>query len=204
MTAPIIHLSTGDPLPDAERYRIRETVQSGGLLIFPTDTIYGLGCDAFQSDAIDRIYHLKSRPSDQPFSVHLRSIEDLRRYAEIDDTQWARIERLLPGPYTVILVASSEAPPRCVSADGRIGLRAPDSSAYRAVSEAADGPLVGTSVNRSGQPSLNDPVGIREQFGDDVDLIVTTDIPLSGAGSTVIDLTVTPPVALRGELPDDL
>mgnify|MGYP006277510275 CR=1 FL=1 len=174
------------------------------MIVFPTDTIYGVGCDAFQSGAIDRIYRLKDRRSDQPLSVHLQSIQELGRYAEIGDDQWARIERLLPGPYTVILAASSGAPPRCVSADGKIGLRVPEGSAYRAVSEAAGCPLVGTSVNRSGEPPLNDIDVIREQFGDELDLILASDTPLSGAGSTVVDLTVEPPVALRGSLPEGL
>ena len=205
MRAPVIQLDAGGVFAaEGDRQRLHDAVASGGLIVFPTDTIYGLGCDAFQSEAIDRIYHLKDRRSDQPLSVHLKSVQDLTRYAEIDDAQWARIERLLPGPYTVILGASSEAPPRCVSADGKIGLRVPDSLAFRRLSEAADRPLVGTSVNRSGEPSLNDIDNIREQFGDQVDLIVATDAPLSGAGSTVIDLTVEPPVALRGQLPADI
>lgn len=203
MTAPIIQLGAEGVLAESDRRRLRETVASGGLIVFPTDTIYGLGCDAFNGEAIERIYRLKDRPSDQPLSVHLPITAALERYAEMEGTQRARIERLLPGPYTVILVASSEAPPRCVSADGKIGLRVPEGSAYRAVAEAADRPLVGTSVNRSGQPSLNDIEGIQEQFGDDIDLIVATDAPLSGAGSAVIDLTVEPPVALRGKLPPD-
>jgi len=203
MAAPLVRLDTNASLSDRDRRQIRWTVQSGGLLVFPTDTIYGLGCDAFNAEAIDRIYQLKDRPSDQPLSVHLATTDHLDRYAEIGDVQRSRIERLLPGPYTVILTASSEAPSRCVSTDGKIGLRVPDSTAFQAVSEAADCPLVGTSVNRSGQPSLNDIEGIRGQFDDDVDLIVATDAPLSGAGSTVIDLTPEPPVALRGELPPD-
>lgn len=204
MRAPIIDVSATGSLSEPARQRIRNTVEAGGLIVFPTDTIYGLGCDAFNADAIERIYQLKVRPSDQPLSVHLARTEDLDRYAEIEDAQRPRIERLLPGPYTVILMALPEAPSDCVSPDGKIGLRVPDSPAYRAVSEAAGCPLVGTSVNRSGQLSLNDIDAIQAQFGDDVDLIVASDASLSGAGSTVIDLTVEPPVALRGDLPQIL
>ena len=204
MTAPLIHLAEHGALTDDERRLIHRTVRNGGLIVFPTDTIYGLGCDAFQSGAIDRIYRLKDRRSDQSLSVHLKSVQELGRYAEIGDDQWARIERLLPGPYTVILTATRDAPPRCTGPDGRIGLRVPEGSAYRAVSEAAGCPLVGTSVNRSGEPPLNDIGVIREQFGDELDLILASDTPLSGTGSTVIDLTVEPPVALRGELPREL
>ncbi len=203
MAASIIHLDASASLSDPDRQRIHRTVQSDGVIVFPTDTIYGLGCDAFNADAIDRIYQLKNRPSDQPLSVHLKAVRDLPRYARLDDRQWARTERLLPGPYTVLLSAASDAPTSCISSDGKIGLRVPDSPAYRAVAEAADGPLVGTSVNRSGQPSLNDIESIRAEFDADVDLIVATDAPLSGAGSSVIDLTQEPPVALRGQLPSD-
>ncbi|MFB6285978.1 MAG: L-threonylcarbamoyladenylate synthase [Candidatus Bipolaricaulia bacterium] len=203
MAAPIVHLDTNASFPDHDRRQIRWTVQSGGVLVFPTDTIYGLGCDASNAEAVDRIYQLKDRPSDQPLSVHLATIDALDRYAEMGDVQRSRIQQLLPGPYTVILTASSEAPRSCVSPDGKIGLRVPDSTAFQAVSEAADRPLVGTSVNRSGEASLNDVETIQARFGDDVDLIVATDASLSGAGSTVIDLTQEPPVALRGELPPD-
>lgn len=204
MAAPIIQLASDGGLAEQDRQCIRETALAGGLIVFPTDTVYGLGCNAFDADAIDRIYQLKNRPTHQPLSVHLSRTADLDGYAKIEGTQRSRIARLLPGPYTVVLTASTEAPPRCVSADGKIGLRVPDSPAFRAVAEAAERPLVGTSVNRSGEPSLNDVGAIHDQFASDVGLIVATEAPLSGAGSTVIDLTVEPPVALRGKMPPDL
>ncbi len=184
------------------RERIREVVQSGGLLIFPTDTVYGLGCDAFQDGAIQRIYALKGRPPERPFSVHLGSIEEIKRYAGVTERQRAWIERLLPGPYTIVLEATPEAPPACVSAEGKIGLRVPKSDSFRLVYEAGGKPLVGTSVNRHGEPPLTDIEAIVEQFGPSVELIVATDEPMSRQSSTVVDLTAEPPRALRGELPN--
>jgi L-threonylcarbamoyladenylate synthase len=179
-------------------------VRERRLLIFPTDTIYGLGCNAFHEEAIQRVYELKGRPPERPLSVHLGSVAEIERYAVISGRQWALIKRLLPGPYTVVLEASENAPPACISPEGKIGLRVPASRSFQMISEAAGRPLVGTSVNRSGEPPLTDVDEIIVQFGDDVDLIIATDEPMSHASSAVIDLTAEPPRALRGELPQEL
>jgi L-threonylcarbamoyladenylate synthase len=204
MDAQVLQIDWRTGLSLKHRERIREVVQSGGLLIFPTDTVYGLGCDAFHDSAIQRIYALKGRSPERPFSVHLGSIEEIKRYAVVTKRQQARIEKLLPGPYTIVLDATPEAPPACVSAEGKIGLRVPKSRSFQLVYEAGEKPLVGTSVNRHGEPPLTDINAIVEQFGESVELLVATDEPMSHQSSTVVDLTVEPPKALRGELPNGL
>ncbi len=203
MGARILELRAARDLSPSERDLIREVVREGRLLIFPTDTIYGLGCDAFNEQAIQRIHELKGRPTERPFSVHLGSIAEIKRYAVMSERQRELVEKLLPGPYTVVLDVAENAPPACVS-DGKIGLRVPRSRSFRTISEAAERPLVGTSVNRSGEPPLIDIDEIIARFGTHVDLIVTADEPMSHENSTVIDLTVEPPRALRGELPEEL
>lgn len=204
MRAPIISLKFKYILSAGERARVREAVCSGKLLIFPTDTIYGLGCDAFNERSIERIYRLKGRHPERPFSVHVGSIEELERYSLLTERQRKLIEKLLPGPYTIVLEASGQAPPACVSTEGKIGLRVPKSRSFQMVYEAAGRPLVGTSVNRSGEPPLTEIEEIIEQFGEEVAIIIVTDEPMSQRSSAVIDLTEDPPRALRGDLPKEL
>jgi L-threonylcarbamoyladenylate synthase len=137
--------------------------------------------------------------------VHLGSITELEKYtAPLTERQRTLIEKLLPGPYTIVLKASAQAPPACVSQAGRIGLRLPKSRSFQLVYKAAGRPLVGTSVNLSGEPPLTDIDEIITQFSKQVDLIIATDEPMSQRSSAVIDLTVEPPRALRGSLPKEL
>jgi len=182
--------------------RLRRAALGGELMIFPTDTVYGLGCDAFNEKALQRIYDLKGRDPQRPLSTHLRSISEIERYCEPLTTKQHRwLNQLLPGPYTVILKASRHAPKASVSPDGKVGLRVPDSRSFQLLAEAAGVPLVGTSVNRSGEPALTNIEEIINQFGDLVDLIIVTDEPMSHESSTVLDLAGNAPKVLRGTLP---
>ncbi len=204
MPALILHLEVERGFAPKELERIRDAIVNGMIFIFPTDTIYGLGCDAKSASAVKRIYELKGRPPERPFSVHLGSIWEIEHHAELTERQRLLIEKLLPGPFTVVLKAASKAPPACVSPDGKIGLRVPKSRSFRLVYQTAGRPLVGTSVNRSGEPPLINIEEIRQQFADHVELIIATDEPMTQESSSVIDLTVEPPVALRGRLPAGL
>jgi L-threonylcarbamoyladenylate synthase len=187
-----------------ELAEIREVVHAGKVLIFPTDTIYGLGCDAFQEKALQRIYRIKGRAPERPLSVHVSSVEAIEHLATLTERQRFVIKKLLPGPYTVVLKASPHAPPLCISSEGKIGLRIPKSRSFRLISEAADRPLVGTSVNRSGELPLVDIAQLSQQFCHEVDLIIATDEPMTQESSTVIDITFDPPRVLRGSLPEGL
>lgn len=182
-----------------------QIVRAGGLIVFPTDTVYGLGADASNERAIERIYALKGRSRGQPLSLHLASVDQISPYcAPLSDRQRRWIERLLPGPYTLILPASSEAPRASLNASGAVGLRVPASRTFQQLANALERPLVGTSVNRSGEPPLMRLEEIEETFGHAVELIITIDEPMSGKSSTVIDLTGVHPAILRGELPPEL
>lgn len=205
MHATIIDLSVERGLSPSQTKEIRDVVQGGEILIFPTDTIYGLGCGAFNERAIERINEIKGRAPERPFSVHVASVSDITRYAApLTERQRLMLEKLLPGPYTVVLKASIGAPSICVSREGKIGLRVPRSRSFRLVSEASGCPLVGTSVNRSGEPPLTCTDRIIEQFSSHVDLILITDEPMTQESSSVIDFTFDPPRALRGRVPEEL
>ncbi len=205
MSAGILHLRAEQGLAVSEQEQIREVVHGGKMLIFPTDTIYGLGCDAFNDRAVERVYRIKGRAPERPFSVHVASVSVIEQYvAPLTGRQRDLLERLLPGPYTVVMRASPMAPPMCVSHEGKIGLRVPASRSFRLVYEAPGRPLVGTSANRSGEPPLPSIDEIIERFSHAVDLIVATDEPMTQVSSSVIDITVDPPRVLRGRLPEGI
>lgn len=193
-------LKIQDQLKPAEAALIAEVVGRGGLLVFPTETVYGLGCAAENQAAIERLYRLKGRERGKPMALHLGAVEELFRYALIEERERKWIERLLPGPYTLVLRASPAAPKAAVS-EGKVGIRVPASRAFQMVAQAAGRPLVGTSANKSGEPPVTRPEEALAQFSAKVELIILADEPLSGRSSAVLDLTEEPPKALRGELP---
>jgi L-threonylcarbamoyladenylate synthase len=200
MEAKVLEIKSQARLNPAEVALIAEVVSRGGLLVFPTETVYGLGCAADDQGAIERLYRLKGRERGKPMALHLGTVEVLFRYALVGERERGWIERLLPGPYTLILRASPAAPKAAVS-EGKVGIRVPASRAFQMIAQAAGRPLLGTSANRSGEPPATKPEEALAQFADKVELIILAEEPLSGRSSAVLDLTEEPPRALRGELP---
>lgn len=182
-----------------------QVVQAGGLIIFPTDTVWGLGADTTSERAITRLRRLKGRSARQPLALHLANVELIQQYCRRLTRQQRRwIALLLPGPYTLILPAAPGAPPVAVNSAGGVGLRVPASRSFQQLAAALTCPLVGTSVNRSGQPPLTRLEEIIGLLGAEVELILTSDEPMSGQSSTVIELTGNSPQVLRGKLPQAL
>ena len=181
---------------------VEDVLELGGVLVFPTDTLYGIGGNPWDERAVARVRMLKQRPAARPFALLLPTLEAIGRVARLDERVRTILARLLPGAYTFLLPACEETPREAVAA-GKVGVRVPDHPFFGSVMRSLDRPLFGTSVNRSGTPPLENIDAIIEQFGD-VDLIVTATTPPSGAVSAVIDLTLDPPRALRGELPEPL
>jgi len=181
---------------------VEEVLEVGGTLIFPTDTIYGIGGNPWDEQAIARVQRMKQRLPGQPFAVLLPVIEAIERVARLDERTRAILELFLPGAYTFLLAAAEHAPRAAVKA-GKVGIRVPDHPFFGSVMRSLDRPLFGTSVNRSGELPLENIDAIIEHFGN-VDLIVTGTTAPSGVTSAVIDLTVDPPQAVRGNLPNAL
>jgi len=195
---PLIFSDSNPQLPRA----VEEVLEVGGVLIFPTDTIYGIGGNPWDEQAIARVQRMKQRPADRPFALILPALDAIEQFARLDERSQAVLERFLPGPYTFLLSAADRAPSSAVK-DGKVGVRVPDHPFFNIVMRSLGRPLFGTSVNRSGEPPLENIDAIIERFGN-VDLIVEGTTAPSGIASTIIDLTVDPPQALRGELPDAL
>ena len=189
---------TSDP---ALREFLDELLETGGVVVFPTDTVPGLGGDPWDRRALARVRRLKGRAEDQPFTLHLPSVEAVERVASLDETSRGALGRFLPGPYTFLLREGDGAPPSAAR-EGKVGLRVPRHAFFSQVMRDLNRPLFGTSVNRSGEPPLLGLEEILERFPE-VDLVVTGEAG-SGITSAVIDLTRDPPRAVRGTLPEDL
>ena len=177
--------------PDAGRL-FWQTIEAGGLVAYPTDTLYGLGVDAGNRTALERLALVKGREG--PFSVMVGRYEQLADYALIPPQLADKLSRMLPGPYTFLLPAREPDafPPRLTSPDGRIGFRIPDYPFLRDVYRHHSGLVVTTSANRVGEPPIRDPKIIAGQFLEALDLLIDGGkLPLS-KGSTVIDPVASP------------
>jgi len=172
-------------------------LETGQTIIFPTDTVYGIGGNPWDERTLHHVCRLKGRDLQQPFTLHLRNVSEIGRYAQCTQTLTRLVEMLLPGPYTLLLPASKAAP-RSAVFDGKVGIRVPD---HRFFSEVLRRPVFATSVNRHNEPPLNDVAEIIEAFSE-VSLIITGDV--SGAPSAVLDLSQHPYRLIRGTLSADV
>ena len=179
---------------------VLEALETGLTVIFPTDTIYGIGGNPWDDSVIAKVRALKGRTADQPFTLHVASVADLDRYAEIPERIRPTVASLLPGPYTLILPARPAAPLCSVTA-GTIGIRVPRHPFFASVIAPLGRPLFGTSVNAHGEEPLGEVNDMIDRFPS-VDLIVVGAV--SGNPSDILDLTAVPPRALRGRLPASL
>ncbi|TAM77438.1 threonylcarbamoyl-AMP synthase [bacterium] len=178
----------------------RRVASAGGVIIFPTDTVYGIGCDPTREPAIARIYAVKGRPAHKPLSLHLATVAELLEYTEGNQRARQAAKALLPGSLTIIVRRPPFVSPRVTAGGETLGLRVPDDALCRAILEAS-GPLAATSANLSGEP----PYTGGEQGSEpplDADLIVEAGPTRRGVASTVIDLSGEEPVLVReGSLP---
>ena len=152
--------------------RAVEVLRAGGVIIYPTDTIYGLGCDITNKEAIDRILALKGRSHNKPMSFVCADLTNVSRYAHVSNHAYRILKRYLPGPYTFVLPAAKDTPRMLQSKQKTVGIRIPDHPVPLALVAALGNPIISTSANRSQQDVLTDPVALEDELGTDVDLIL--------------------------------
>jgi len=178
-------------------------LKKGGIVAFPTDTVYGLGADPLNEQAVARIYKVKRRPPNLPLPLLLAEKSDLLRVASVvPDLAWQLVERFLPGGLTLILIKSPWVP-RSVTAGGdTVAVRIPDHPVPIALIKGLGTPIVGTSANLSGKPSPVTAEEVREQLGDEVDFIIDCGMCPGGTESTVLDVSSKVPTLMReGAIP---
>ena len=183
----LIQIHPNDPQPRLVK-QVIECLKDGGIIIYPTDTIYGLGCDIFQHKAIDRICKIKYiDPLKAQLSFICRDLSHLSDYTKSIDTPLYRmLKRYLPGPYTFILPASKQVPKILQSKKSTIGLRVPDNVICQHILDALGNPILSTSLPGDMVKDYTDPEIIYEKFGDLVDFVID-----GGSGgmipSTIVD-----------------
>lgn len=192
--------------PEQDKNAVAEAaaiLRRGGLLGIPTETVYGLGADALNEDAVRRIYEAKGRPQDNPLIIHVSSADWLERYCQnVPPAAYRLAERFWPGPLTMILPRRDIVPLRTTGGLETVGVRCPDHPVTLAIIEAAGVPVAAPSGNTSGRPSPTTAQHMMEDMMGRIDGIVDGGPCAVGVESTIIDLTVQPPRLLRpGGLP---
>jgi len=178
--------------------RAVQVLSRDGLIVYPTDTVYGLGADAFSDEAIEKVYEAKGRFFGKPVSIAVADADMLAAVAEVDPVSEAFIRKFLPGPVTVVLRAKSSIPTILTAGTGRIGIRIPAHSVPHEIIRRFDAPITATSANLSGE---HDPVTL-------ADCHVPHDFAidggrLSGTPSTVVDIAAGTLIR-RGALADEI
>ncbi len=164
-----------------------EILQQGGLVIYPTDTVYGLGCSLFNKKGIERIYEIRRHNKKQPLSFICADLKEISRYAKVSDFAYKTMKRLLPGPYTFILEASRTVPKIILPKRQAVGIRVPDNSICLTMVGELGEPVINSSVKNEQGEYIGDPREIEEKFRRRVDLVIDGGI-LSSEPSSVISL----------------
>ena len=170
--------------------KVSEILDKGGLIAYPTDTFYGIGCDLYNKKGIQKIYKLKNRPLNQPFSIICDSLKEISKYAKVSDYAYKTMKRLLPGPYTFILDGTKLVPKIMLTRRNTVGIRVPDNNICIAIVRTLGRPIISTSA------LLDDPVSIKEAYSSYLDIIIDGGA-LYPSPSSVVSLTGDVPKVIR-------
>ncbi len=162
-----------------------DVLRDGGVIIYPTDTVYGLGCGLSNKKGIERIYELKKRNKKKPLSFVCSDLKHISQYAKVTDYAYKTMKRLLPGAYTFILEASRLVPKIILPKRSTTGIRVPDNQICLALIKELGEPIISTSAKTAQGESLSDPCLIKENFDRVVDLIIDGGIIMPEPSSVI-------------------
>ena len=182
--------------------RAGEIIRSGGLVAFPTETVYGLGADALNAEAVASVYKAKGRPSDNPMIVHIAKMEDMDDLVDggtFRISPYAKIlaKQMWPGPLTMVLKKSASVPTVTTGGLDTVAIRMPMDETARSLIEAAGRPVAAPSANKSGRPSPTTAYDVLEDMDGRIDAVIMGGQCDVGIESTVVDMTGDEPVILR-------
>ncbi|MBR1478761.1 MAG: threonylcarbamoyl-AMP synthase [Lachnospiraceae bacterium] len=196
-----VKISNPDNLTEADGEILKkagEIIKNGGVVAFPTETVYGLGGNALDAGASKKIYAAKGRPSDNPLIVHISDFGDIYEIAEAVPEYAKRLAEIFwPGPLTMILKKKAKVPDETTGGLDTVAVRMPDSIIARNLIKYAGGYIAAPSANISGKPSPTEARFVTEDMDGRIDMIIDGGAGEVGIESTIIDLTVSPPEILR-------
>ncbi len=165
-----------------------DILKNGGVIIYPTDTVYGLGCNIFNKKAVEKIYMIKNETNTKLFSFLCSDLKDIAKYAKVSNYAYKSIKKLIPGAYTFILPAAKEVPKILWTKRKTVGIRVPDNKIARALAEKLGNPIISTSVTTRRGELIYNPLEIKNIFNRQIDLMLSIG-SLNGVPSSIIDLT---------------
>ena len=195
-----------DPINPRDDHIVKSSriIKAGGVIVFPTQYLYGLGADALNANAVDRVFQIKQRSYHKPLSVLIPHRKDLTELVQhVSSAAEYIMNCFWPGAVTLIFKAKNILPANLTANTGKIGIRMPQHPVALALSRAVGGPLTATSANITGGSGCSTISDIDPRISDKVDLIVDAGPLKGGIGSTIVDVTVDPPIILReGAIPE--
>ncbi len=173
-----------------------DVLKSGGIVVYPTDTIYGLGVDLFNKEAMNRVFRIKRTSKHKLLSFVCPDLKDLARWAVIPTYAYKIMKRVTPGPYTFVLRATKEVPKLLLQKRKTVGIRIPDSIVVHSLLEGLGRPLLSTSVPLGHDGYYTDPQEIADMFNNDIDLVLDAGV-MFNQPSTIVDFSNETPEIIR-------
>ncbi len=173
-----------------------EIIRNGGVMAYPTDTVYGLGCDLFDKNSIERIYQIKKMPKKKDLSFICSDLKQVSEYTQVSNLAYRLMKRLLPGPYTFILPATHKVPRLMLNKRRTVGIRIPDNKICMALLDQLGNPIISTSLVLEDDELMSDPFEIYDKYKGQLDVVIDGGI-LKSEKSTVVDLTGNTPEIIR-------
>jgi tRNA threonylcarbamoyl adenosine modification protein (Sua5/YciO/YrdC/YwlC family) len=170
--------------------KVVQVLDQGGLIVYPTDTFYGIGCDLFNKKSIKKIYQLKRRPLTKPFSFVCANLKDISLYAQVSNNAYRIMKRSLPGPYTFVLEGTRLVPKLMLTKRRTVGIRVPDNKICLAIVKSLGRPIISTSIN------LDEPSAIHDTYSSLVEIVIDGGV-ISHEPSTVVSLIDDNPEVIR-------
>ena len=173
--------------------RVCEAMENNGLIAYPTDTFYGIGCDLYNKKGIRLIHKLKSRPLTKPFSIICDSLKEISRYAQVSNYAYKTMKRLLPGPYTFILEGTKLVPKIMLTKRKTVGIRVPDNRICLEIVRTLGRPIISTSAG------YDHPYDIQEAFDHYLDIIIDGDVVYPSPSSVIALIDDVPEIIRMGK-----
>jgi tRNA threonylcarbamoyl adenosine modification protein (Sua5/YciO/YrdC/YwlC family) len=173
--------------------KVSDVLDQGGLIAYPTDTFYGIGCDLYNKKGIEQIYKLKKRPLNQPFSIICDSLKEISKYAKVSDYCYKTMRRLLPGPYTFILEGTKLVPKIMLTKRKTVGIRVPDNNICLGIVRELGRPIISTSA------LLDDPSLIQDAYSSYLDIVIDGGVLYPDPSSVISLIGDVPEVIRKGK-----